>query len=178
MSSLDLHYLATSATKEERSQISQNELLEIHRANVASMLSALDNELYAATLAALQHTDSYWDYSSYLHSNQPEGENFSYFSVRVRLDEERNSLGIAWQKRYPVQGRGKSGRKTNSRHIAKGPGYQHTKKSFGQIRNWEYEAIEEAENHFGKIRQHIEAIGKLRKNIDALGRLIEKNFAS
>lgn len=178
MTSLNLHYLATEATKEERSKISHDELLSIHRNNIETMLSVLDNELYAATLAALQYTDSYWEYATYLHSNQKEGENFSYFSARVRLDEERKSLGVTWQKRYPVQGRGSSNRKTNSRHIAKGPGHRHSKKSFGLIRDWEYEAIEETENHFAKVRQQVEAIGKLRKSIVALGRLIEKNFES
>lgn len=180
MTDLDLRYLATEATKEERSEVSHEDLLSVHRENIEMMKSALDKELYAATIAALQYADSYWDYASYLHGEQKEGENHSYFTVRVRLDEKRNNLGVIWQKRYPVKGRSKEGRLTNSRHISKGArsSYRYTRTAFGQIRDWEYSAVEEAENHFEKIRRQIEAIGKLRRNIDALDRLVEKTYSS
>lgn len=179
MSELNLHLLATASTKEERSDISHDVLRVVRTANFNAMKKALDQELYAATLSALQYTDSYWDYVSYLQSEKSDGEKNNYFSVRVRLDEKRNSLGITWQKRYPIKGGGKSGRTSNSRHISKGASsnFRYAKTAFGQIKDWEYSAIEEAEKHFEQIRRQVDAIGKLRRGIDALERLVEKSFS-
>lgn len=176
MSKLNLHLLATASTKEERSDITYD-VLRVERIDtIQSIKESLNKELHAATLSALQIADSYWEYLSYLQSEQSEGERNSYFSVRVRLDEKRNSLAIAWQKRYPVKGGGKSGRTSNSRHISKGASFRYPKSAFGQIRDWEYSAIEAAEERFEHIRRQVEAIGKLRRSVDALERLVEKSY--
>lgn len=175
MSDLDLHYLATESSKEERRKVAGSDLLTEHRKNIDSLFSVLDAELCILAIKALHLTDIYWEYVGYLHAEQPEGEHFSYFSVRVRFKQEQNNLEIAWQKRYPVKGTGTSGRKTNSRSLNKGLGFRYPKKAFGQIRDWEYDAVEAAEVRFEKIRRQVEAIGKLRRSVRALSRLQEKN---
>lgn len=176
MNRLDLYYLATESTKDNRNKITDSDLLTEHRKNIESVLSALDAELCILTIKALQLTDSYWNYIGYLHSEQPEGENFSYFTVRVRFKQAQNNLEIAWQKRYPLKSKNASGRTTNSRALAKGRGFKYSKKAFGQIRDWEYDAVEAAEQRFEKIRRQVEAIGKLRRSVRALGRLNEKSY--
>lgn len=176
MSDLDLHYLATESTKEDRDKVKDENLLNAHRENIETILSALDKELQVLSIKAQQITDRYWEFATHLHSEQSPEENFSYFTVRSRLDEERNSLNISWQKRYPIKGRGTSGRRTNSKPISKGDGFIYPKKSFGLIRDWEYVAVEAAEQHFEKVRRQVEAIGKLRRSVRALGRLNEKSY--
>lgn len=176
MSDLDLHYLATESTKEDRDKVKDENLLNAHRENIETILSALDKELQVLSIKAQQITDRYWEFATHLHREQPPEENFSYFTVRSRFDEERNSLNISWQKRYPVKGRGTSGRKTNSKPIPKGDGFIYSKKSFGLIRDWEYVAVEAAEQRFEKVRRQVEAIGKLRRSVRALGRLNEKSY--
>lgn len=176
MNSLDLHYLATQSSEKEREGIADKDLLIAHRENIESILSALDKELHVLTIKALTLTDAYWSYVDYLHAEQRQGESFSFFTVRVRLDEKRNNLSITWQRRYPTWGRSKYGRTTNSKSLAKGPGFRYPEKAFGKIRDWEYEAVEAAEQRFEKVRRQVEAIGKLRRSVRALGRLNEKSY--
>lgn len=175
MKELDFHFLATSSTIEERSALTDDFLKSAHNSHIATLRELLDRELHMATLAALQVADMYWNYVKVLQSEQDEKEQATYFTVRVRLDEARRSLTIAWQKRYPIKG-GKSGRTSNSRHIPKGSSstFRYSRNAFGQIRDWEYEAIEAAEVRFEKIRRQVDAIAKMRRNLTSYERLINR----
>lgn len=46
MSDLDLNYLATESTKEDRDKLKDENLLNAHRENIETILSALDKELH------------------------------------------------------------------------------------------------------------------------------------